>query len=291
MDKKDKRTILVVGGDGMAGSMISLYLSEKGHDVHKTTRRDTEKNQYFLDIIENIGELDRIIEKVKPSFVINCIGVLNQSAEDHKSSAVLINSYLPHYIDDLSRKHSFKFVHISTDCVFSGDKGAYVETNLPDASSFYGQSKALGEVNNDKNLTFRTSIIGPDPNEKGMGLFNWFMRENGEVKGFEKVIWSGVTTLELAKVIEKSFEMDITGLYHLVNNDTINKYELLLLFKSSMQKDIVIKKENDYVSDKSLINTRKDFDFDIPSYATMVDEMSDWIDDHKDLYEILFVTK
>lgn len=289
MTEQKKQTVLIVGGDGMAGSMISLYLSENGHDVYKTTRREAIEKQYFLDVLNDVNQLEDIVKEVNPDFIVNCIGVLNQVAEDNKTTAVFINSYLPHYIDNLSNKYNFKFRHISTDCVFSGAKGHYGEEDFPDAESFYGRSKALGEVNNDHSLTFRTSIIGPDPNEKGIGLFNWFMKENEEVKGFEKVMWSGVTTLELAKAIEKSFGIDITGLYHLVNNDTINKYELLLLFKTAMKKDIVIKKESEYKSDKSLINHREDFDFLVPNYKLMVDEMSEWISNHTDLYNTLFI--
>jgi len=285
----DKEKILIVGGDGMAGSMINMYLSEQGFDIYTTTRRKADGQSHFFDVAQNIKQLQIIVEDIKPDFVINCIGVLNQFAEDNKSNAVLINSYLPHYIDDLSRKYDFKFIHISTDCIFSGDKGKYVENDFPDAQSFYGRSKSLGEINNENNLTFRTSIIGPDPNEKGIGLFNWFMTQEGEVGGYGKAIWSGVTTLELAKDIEKVFKSDITGLYHLVNNNSIDKYNLLLLFKKYMNKDISIVKNDDFVNDKSFVNTRTDFNFNVPTYEQMIKEMSEWIENHKKKYEVLFI--
>jgi dTDP-4-dehydrorhamnose reductase len=218
---------------------------------------------------------------------VNCIGVLNQFAEDNKPEAVLINSFLPHHLDKLSIEYKFKFIHISTDCVFSGEKGGYKETDFGDASSFYGKSKSLGEVINDRNITFRTSIIGPDIKENGIGLFNWFMKQDGKIKGFSNVIWTGVTTLELAKSIEKSFNLNISGLYHLVNNQKINKYDLLLLFKKWMKKEIEIIKDDSYVSDKSLVNTRTDFDFEIPSYEKMIEDMSIWINENKDKYKII----
>jgi dTDP-4-dehydrorhamnose reductase len=194
---------------------------------------------------------------------------------------------LPHYLDKLSAEYQFKFIHISTDCVFSGQKGDYDEEDFTDATSFYGRTKSLGEIKNDRNLTFRTSIVGPDIKENGIGLFNWFMKQDGQVKGFNNVIWTGVTTLELAKSIEKSFDLEITGLYHLVNNQKINKYDLLMLFKKYMNKEIEISKDDSYISDKSIINTRTDFDFKIPSYEKMIEEMSIWINKNKEKYRII----
>lgn len=277
--------VLILGGDGMAGNIIKTFLEEKKYDVCVTTRKNDEEKSFFFDVLLNVKELEKIVEKTKPDFVINCIGVLNQFAEENKAGAVLVNSFLPHYADSLSEKYSFKFIHISTDCVFSGSKGDYLETDFTDASSFYGKTKALGEVNNKKSVTFRTSIVGPDMNEKGIGLFNWFMQQSGEIKGFSKVIWSGVTTLELAKAIEKSFIFDITGLYHLVNNQKINKFDLLSLFKKSMKKKIEIIEDDSLVNDKSIVNSRKDFNFEIPSYEKMIEEMSRWIFGHKEKYE------
>lgn len=281
MNKK----ILILGADGMAGHIIVDYLEEKGYGVFTTSRKNAEGKNSHFDVIENIKELENILNKIKPEIVINCIGVLNKFAEENKPEAVLINSFLPHYVDSLSKKYNFKLVHISTDCVFSGAKGDYSETDLADAPSFYGRTKSLGEVNNDKNLTFRTSIVGPDMNKNGIGLFQWFMKQEGEIKGFSQAIWTGVTTLELAKAIEKSFSLNVSGLYHLVNNQKINKYDLLNLFKKYMGKDILIKKDDAYASDKSLINNRKDFNFDIPSYEEMVSEMCEWINKHRGKYE------
>lgn len=277
----DTKKILILGGDGMAGNMISSFLIEKGHEICITTRNENDGQSIFFDVLKDYKELENIIEKINPNFVINCIGVLNQHAEDDKAGAVLINSFLPHHLDSLSNKFNFKLIHISTDCVFEGERGNYIESDLPNALSFYGRTKALGEINNNKNLTFRTSIVGPDINSMGVGLFNWFIHQEGTINGFSNVIWTGVTTLELAKAIEKSFDLNITGLYHLVNNEKINKYELLSLFKKYTNKNIIIKEDNSFVNDKSIINNRKDFDFNIPSYDKMVSEMCEWINNHK----------
>lgn len=275
------KKILILGGDGMAGSMIKTFLEEKGHNIYITTRDKNKIDNIFFDVLENYKELENIIVKINPQFVINCIGVLNQYAEDDKAGAVLINSFLPHYIDSLSNKLNFKLIHISTDCVFEGERGNYVESDLPNAISFYGRTKALGEINNDRNLTFRTSIVGPDINPNGIGLFNWFLHQEVTINGFSRVIWTGVTTLELARAIEKSFDLNITGLYHLVNNEKINKYELLRLFKKYTNKNINITEDDSLISDKSIVSNRKDFDFNIPSYDEMISEMCSWINNHK----------
>jgi dTDP-4-dehydrorhamnose reductase len=288
-----KPRILILGSQGMAGHIIKTYLLELGYEVFSTSReKNRSKNHFYYDVLEDIVQLDKIIASVKPDFVINCIGILNKAAEEDKEGAVLVNSYLPHYVDALSEKYRFKFIHISTDCVFSGEKGKYNEEDIPDATSFYGRSKAIGEIINERSLTLRTSIVGPDVNPNGIGLFNWFMKQTGQIKGYNKAIWTGVTTLQLAKSIETVFENDVSGLYHLVNNATINKYDLLHLFKKHMDKDDVEIQEYDgYASDKSLVNNRNDFDFNIPSYEQMVSEMSDCIHDHKDLYENVVLSR
>jgi dTDP-4-dehydrorhamnose reductase len=161
--------------------------------------------------------------------------------------------------------------------------GGYTEDSPKDATSFYGQSKALGEINNDTNLTLRTSIVGPDANPNGVGLFKWFMDQEGEVGGFDKVYWSGVTTIQLAKAIEVAIENNLCGLRHVANGEKIDKYSLLELFKKHFNKPITIYKKSDYVSDKSIVCTT-DFDFKVPSYDQMVREMGEWVMRHESLY-------
>ena len=274
--------ILVLGSQGMLGHVVQRYLESKGHTVKGTSRTGGD-NEYSFDVEKNTTDLEAFIEDFKPEAIINCIGILNRVAEENKSLAVMVNSYLPHYADELCRSKGVKFVHVSTDCVFDGKGGNYTETSFKDAVSFYGQSKALGEVDNDQSITLRTSIVGPDMNENGIGLFQWFMNQQGEAGGFDKVIWTGVTTIELAKAIEKAIENNLTGLRHVVNNDTIDKYNLLSLFKKYFNKDIDIQRKSDYVSNKSLVRTT-DFDFNVPSYEDMVKEMREWVSSHKELY-------
>lgn len=272
--------ILVLGAQGMLGHVVKQYFLEQGYEVEGTSRGG---DGYEFDAIKNVNALEEIIDDYKPTAVVNCIGILNKDAEDHHALAVMANSYLPHFADELCRNKGIKFVHISTDCVFDGKKGEYTEDSFKDATSFYGQSKALGEVSNDTNITLRTSIVGPDQNENGIGLFQWFMNQQGTAGGFDKVIWTGVTTIELAKAIEKALKNNLTGLRHVVNNESVDKYTLLSLFKQYFNKDIEIEKKSDYVSDKSLRRTT-DFDFDVPSYDQMVREMSEWVSAHAEFY-------
>lgn len=274
--------VLVLGSEGMLGHVVKIFFQEKGHEVRGTSRKGSE--DYSFDATKNTDDIESFIEEFNPDAVINCIGILNKVAEDNKPLAVMVNSYLPHYLDGVCANKSVKFIHISTDCVFDGKaSGDYTEESFRTATDFYGRSKGLGEINNDTNLTLRTSIVGPDKNQDGIGLFQWFMNQEGETNGFNKVIWTGVTTLELAKCMEKAITNNLTGLRHAVNNEKIDKYSLLTLFKKHFNKDITIKPKSDYVSNKSLVRTT-DFDFEIPSYDQMVKEMAEWVTEHKALY-------
>lgn len=273
---------LIVGGDGMLGHVAKLYLEERGHEVRATSRNVG--SDYKFDATKNLEYVEGFIDDFSPDAVINCIGILNKVAEENKALAVQINSYLPHFLDELCAEKGVKFVHVSTDCVFEGDNdGGYTEDSPKDATSFYGRSKALGEIQNDTNLTLRTSIVGPDQNEKGIGLFQWFMNQKGETSGFDQVYWTGVTTIQLAKAIEVAIAKNLSGLRHVANGDKIDKYSLLELFKKHFKKPITINRKSDYASDKSIICIT-DFDFGVPSYDQMVREMGEWVMSHKGLY-------
>lgn len=281
--------ILVLGGTGMAGHVISIYFQEAGHDVTAFSRAKFNFCKSINGDVTNFPELKRIIIEGKFDAVINAIGILNQDAEDNKSNAVLLNSYLPHYLSDITTDMNTKIIHMSTDCVFSGINGGYTESSLRDGITFYDRSKALGEIENTKDLTFRNSIIGPDMNEKGIGLFNWFMKQEHRIGGYTRAIWTGVTTLTLARAMEKAIKEDLTGLYNLVNNDSINKYELICLFNKYFKNNRIDIYRNESVSiDKSLINTRTDFTFKVPSYEDMIVDMKEWMDKHKTLYPHYF---
>lgn len=281
--------VLILGGTGMAGHTISIYFKEAGHDVTAFSRSKVDYCKNINGDITDFENLKKIINEGQYDAIINAIGILNQDAEDHKSNAVLLNSYLPHFLSDTTKEMKTRVVHMSTDCVFSGKTGGYSETSFRDGETFYDRSKALGELENNKDLTFRNSIIGPDMSERGIGLFNWFMKQEGQINGFTKAIWTGVTTLTLAKAMEQALNENLTGLYNLVNNETISKYELLKLFNKYMKDGQIEILPSDNLSlDKSLINNRTDFSFKVPIYEAMVAEMKEWIDNHKDLYPHYF---
>lgn len=281
--------VLILGGTGMAGHTISIFFREAGHDVTAFSRSKVDYCKNINGDITDFESLKNIINEDQYDVIINAIGILNQDAEDHKSNAVLLNSYLPHFLSDTTKNMKTRVIHMSTDCVFSGKTGVYAETSFRDGETFYDRSKALGELENNKDLTFRNSIIGPDMSERGIGLFNWFMKQEDQISGFTRVIWTGVTTLTLAKAMEQALKENLTGLYNLVNNKTISKYELLKLFNKYIKDEKIEILPSDKISiDKSLVNNRTDFSFKVPSYEVMVAEMNEWIDGHKDLYPHYF---
>lgn len=277
--------ILILDSTGMPGHTITLYFQQKGYDV---TAFSNTPFPYVKNIVGDAFDtkaFTRILTDGEYDVIINCIGILNEAAEEKKSIAVYLNSYLPHLIVDTLKETKTKLIHKSTDCVFAGNGGPYYEDSARDGRTFYNRSKALGEVEDTKNLTFRTSIVGPDMNPDGIGLFNWFMKQKGTVQGFSGAIWTGVTTLTLAKAMEQAIKENLTGLYNLVNNTSISKYDLLNLFNKYFKNSSITIERNDNLKlDKSLRSTRNDFSFKVPDYEEMVIEMKDWIESHKDLY-------
>ena len=277
--------ILVLGATGMAGHTIAIYLNEIGHEVIALSRNEFKYCKNIIGDVTDLSFLSKVIMEGNFDAIVNAIGILNKNAEEDRSLAVLLNSYLPHFLSDLTSQTKVKIIHLSTDCVFSGSKGGYIEASFCDGTTFYDRSKALGELDDHENLTFRNSIIGPDYNRDGIGLFNWFMKQDKKVNGFTKAIWTGVTTLTLAKAINQALRENLTGIYHLVNNEIICKYDLLVLFNKYMRNNsIEIVSNNELSIDKSLINTRRDFSFVVPSYEQMIIEMKEWIENHKEIY-------
>jgi dTDP-4-dehydrorhamnose reductase len=278
--------VLILGATGMAGHTIAIFFKEKGHFVDAISRKPFLHTRNIIGDVFDNEFLKITLQNGNYDAVVNCIGILNQDAEINPSTAVYLNSYLPHKIAQLLSESRTKLVHLSTDCVFAGNTGPYFENSFCDGQTFYDRSKALGEVNDNKNLTFRNSIIGPDLNEDGIGLFNWFMKQKEKVHGYKGAIWTGVTTLTLAKAIEAALEQNLTGLYQLVNNESISKFELLNLFNKYFKSSKVEIENNFKIQlDKSLRNTRNDFNFSIPSYNEMIIEMKDWIFNHQFLYK------
>lgn len=280
---------LVLGATGMAGHTISIYLKERGHHVIAFSKRPFSYCENIIGDAKDLHLIEKIINNYDFDAVINCIGILNSDAELNNHNAVFLNSYFPHYLSSITKDSRTKIIHMSTDCVFSGKDGNYTEISLRDGESFYDRSKALGELVNNKDLTFRNSIIGPDSKSNGIGLFNWFMKQDGEVHGYSKAIWTGVTTLTIAKAMEQAVEENLCGLYNLVNKETINKYELLMLFNSYFKNNKLTIIQSDKLNiNKSLVNNRSDFQFVVPSYNVMIQEMKEWVENHMYLYPHYF---
>ena len=273
---------LILGSTGMAGHMITAYLREHGHEVLGLARRKIFPHVDIVLDVQHEEKLSEIIRKGSFDCIVNCVGVLNQAAEKNKTLAIKLNSELPHFLAEITANTDTKVIHLSTDCVFSGNRGSYTENDFPDGKTFYDRTKALGELTDEKNITFRNSIIGPDIESDGIGLLNWFMQQKDEVQGYTKSIWSGVTTLFLAQMIEKAAHENICGLYHLTNNSTITKFEILELFREIFDRDIKISPTEGVIADKSLIST-KSF-VTVPTYKKMFQEMKVWISEHKNFY-------
>lgn len=269
----------------MAGHTISLYLSEQGHDVCGFDRQESKFIKSISGDARNSNLLSSIINDGKFDSVINCIGILNQFAEENKALATYLNSYLPHFLVDVTADMDTQVIHMSTDCVFSGKRGEYTESNFCDGETFYDRSKALGELNDNKNITLRNSIIGPDINTYGIGLMNWFMKQDGKINGYTKSMWTGQTTLQLAKTMEAAAISRAHGLYNTVPSCNISKYELVKLFNQYFRNNtLTINPIDGVIADKSLKRTRFDFDYLIPDYETMMSELADWVNRHKSLY-------
>jgi dTDP-4-dehydrorhamnose reductase len=280
------KTILLLGSTGMAGHMVYYFLknTNKYTIIDVSFRTKLTDETIILDA-KNKNELENLILKTNPDFIINCIGILIKGSADIEN-AIYINAYLPHFLKKSADKINATLIHISTDCVFSGQKGNYKEDSFRDADDIYGRSKALGEINDSKHLTIRTSLIGPELKVNGEGLFHWFMLQKGDITGYTNAIWSGVTTLELAKAIEFCLVTDfVPGTVHLTNGIKISKYELLNLFKSIYRSlDINIKEGLGIKSIEKSLAKSITFKYNVPSYIDMLKDQYSWMNTHRNLY-------
>ncbi|MGJ7024622.1 sugar nucleotide-binding protein [Petrimonas sulfuriphila] len=279
--------ILLLGAGGMAGHVIYTVLNEtKQYELLGTINSTKFKDENIHLDIYDIEKLNGIIDGFSPDVIINSVGVLIKGSKENPENAIYANAYFPNYLAKIAQKKKIKLIHISTDCVFSGSTGTYTESSVKDATDVYGLSKNLGEIIDDNNLTIRTSIIGPELKSNGEGLFHWFMHQKEKIYGYKSNMWSGVTTLELAKFIQwmLSSKINLTRLIHLTNNCPISKFDLLTIVNENFEKKIKILDEKDFVSNKSFISTRKDFDFPVKSYNEMIRDLKIFMLSHEDLY-------
>ena len=279
-----KLKILIVGANGMVGNTFLRYFNRNENYAVAGTVRNIEtlneiikKNTYRLfdgiDAARLEGFLP-VFEKFNPDVVINCIGLIKQK-NDNSIDSIKINSLLPHYLLKLSRKFRARFIHLSTDCVFSGLNGNYKETDFPDALDLYGRSKLLGEVKDFNSLTLRTSIIGHELNSNN-SLLSWFLSQNKSVKGYRKAIFSGFPSYEYARIISEFVipNHQLKGIFH-VSSKPISKYELLKLIKKAYKINVDIEPDENILINRSLDSSKfcEYTDYKPKPWNLMIEEM------------------
>lgn len=286
------KKILILGANGMLGGSLHRYFSNTENSVVGTVRSKAALEQLadigFDNIISGIDVkdyaiLESTIFEIKPDYVFNCIGLIKQlSQSELPVPAIEINSLLPHKIAEICTKNDSRLIHFSTDCVFSGRMGSYIESSVPDATDIYGRSKLLGEVSYDKHLTLRTSIIGHELNSN-ISLVDWFLSQNDSVKGFSNAIFSGLPTCYIAEFLEKYVicNPDLAGMYHL-SAEPIDKYNLLLLIKDKYKIELEVIDYPDFVIDRSLNSDslRDLLNFQPPAWPDLIEKMNDEFNDY-----------
>jgi len=277
--------ILVLGASGMLGNAIvrNLLLSNchvfgtirSNHKTHLFSE-SIRKNLLIWDDVFNFDVLNDIFYAVRPDIVINCIGLIKQlNISNDPLQALPINSLLPHKLYKLTNLVGARFIHFSTDCVFSGKRGNYKELDVADASDLYGRSKLLGEVDQPNAITLRTSLIGHELNTSH-SLIDWFLSQSTSVSGYTRAIFSGLPTIEVANILRDFVipKSNLRGIYH-VSADSISKYDLLQLVAKEYKKKINIEFDDSLAIDRSLDSTifRLATGYQPPPWDVLINEM------------------
>lgn len=249
--------ILITGASGMIGSAIARILTlDRELDVLGIGRRKNSNNfsfnylQYFD--LSDPNNLEELFTSFSPNIIINCAGI-TKHYEMSNIDFIKMNSLLPMFLSNLSIKYQTKLIHISTDCVFDGIKGDYLESDTTNSQEIYGRTKALGELIDKNHLVIRTSTIGQEFGTK-LGLLEWFLSQKKQCYGFKNAFFSGVTSLELANIIKDLLRKNYKGLYN-VGSEKISKFELLNIIKDTYKSNISIIPNNEYKIDRSLNST------------------------------------
>ena len=267
------------------------YFKHKGHSVTGLARTESKYTDIIFDTFskENLLQLFALIDKKHPYIIINCIGCLVQESNNNPEQAIYLNSYFPHLLEMMTKGTKNKVIHLSTDCIFSGielesvltDNLGYWEYSLPNERNYYGRSKALGELNNTKDLTLRQSIIGPAPQASNNGLLNWILKEtSSEVKGWSSTFWNGITTLELAKQIEAILLVSpqLSGIVHLVPPAVISKCALIELIIKEWNLSLKVNETSSPFTYKVLKVSRKDVPILKSDYDKQLKELHMYMD-------------
>lgn len=288
MNDQNNNKILVLGATGMLGHKLMQVLS-KTFSMTGTVRRDASAFSHHpifagMNIIGNVraDDLDsihRAIQHSNPDVVINCIGIVKQlPAANDPLPGITINALFPHQLANICRQKNIRLIHMSTDCVFSGNRGNYSEDDLSDAEDLYGKTKYLGEVNYPGCLTIRTSIIGREL-ETAHGLIEWFLSQKGKsVFGYKKAIFSGLTTIALSEIVGEIIS-DYPALHGVrqIASEPISKFDLLNLVKKIYGMTITIESDETVMNDRSLnpYKFKKETNIKIPSWQSMITQMFD----------------
>ena len=273
----------------MLGHQVFFNLERsKEFEVFDLSFRNKLRDETIICDITDFTKLETIIKEIAPDVIVNCIGILIKGSSQNPKNSILINAYFPHWLTSVADEIDSKVIHVSTDCVFSGKKGGYVESDFRDADDVYGRGKGLGEIFSDKHLTLRTSIIGPEIKQNGEGLFHWFMNQKGEINGYTQAFWGGVTTTELCKSIQKAIAEDLNGLYHVTNGEAISKFDLLNVFNQYFNTGVKVNAVEGKKVDKSLKSEKAAVDFAIPSYGVMIEEMKAFMSENQPLYASIY---
>jgi dTDP-4-dehydrorhamnose reductase len=278
--------VLVLGGDGMLGHELYLALRAR-HEARVTLRQPLAAyaagglfdagNAYAGVDVRTSGKVDEVVSQFKPQAVVNCVGIVKQRPESEDAIvSIEVNSLLPHRLALACRAAGARLVHLSTDCVFSGSRGRYSETDRPDPVDLYGRSKLMGEVSGEGALTLRTSMIGRGLYRK-TSLVDWLVAQKGKVQGYRNAVFSGLTTRELSRVIGLIIDKHphASGLYHL-SAEPIDKFQLLSKLRQRLGLDLEIVPADEPRIDRSLDSTRfrRVFGYAPPAWDAMLDELA-----------------
>ena len=246
--------ILILGSSGLLGNTLRIFLKAKKINPFFISKKKSNNRNFYLKNFKNLKKLEKIIKIINPQYIINCIGVTHHHKSYlKKNETEFINSNFPLFLSKLCLKQKIYFLHISTDCVFSGNSGNYSEKSRKSPTGYYGLTKSKGEVKNLYTSTIRTSFIGPEIKSNNQ-LLNWFLMQKKEINGFDKAFFSGLTSLELSKIIYIYF-LKINYFYNQILNiggPKISKYELLILIRKVFKKKTIINKYSKFKIDRSL---------------------------------------
>ena len=275
--------ILILGGNGMIGHKMYQTISKIHKDTWVTLRKSLTSYSYSeiynpekvidnIDLI-NFQTISNQLNKINPDIVVNACGItIRRGIETLKSNSIILNSALPHFLNEWVTSNNKRLIHFSTDCVFTGAKGDYIDNDNKDAYDLYGSTKSMGEVIDSKYaITLRGSMIGSELENK-TELFEWFLKQkNKKIKGFNKVIYSGITTTKMAEIVLKLIDQfpNLSGVYN-ISSKPISKFELLKLWNNLFDINANIEIDNSYTSNKNLISDN--------FYRTISMEQPDWVE-------------